>query len=115
MKKLSVGAIFFLLNFNCWGLNLNFASEPIESGSVLELKRLGWEVLEKQIEVESRPGLKPYPSLKREVLVVKYRLRKGAKFLFCQVEYDSQLETIRGACAVSAEQVEKRIGRQISN
>ena len=47
MKKLSVGAIFFLLNFNCWGLNLNFASEPTEIGSVLELKRQGWEVLEK--------------------------------------------------------------------
>ena len=115
MNKLSVLAIFFLLNFNCWGLNINFASEPTESGSVIELKRQGWEVLEKQSEVESRPGLKPYHSLKREVLVVKYRLRKGAKFLFCIVEYDSQLETIREACDVSGEQAEKYFGRQISN
>ena len=115
MKKLSVGAIFFLLNFNCWGLNLNFASEPTEIGRVLELKRQGWEVLEKQSEVESRPGLKPYQNLEREIQVVKYSLRKGKEFLFCLVEYDSQLETIIGACAVSAEQVEKRIGRQISN
>ena len=115
MKKFSVFTIFFLLNFNCWGLNLNFASESTESRSVLELKRQGWEVLEKQSEVESRPGLKPYQSLKREVQVVKYRLREGVKFIFCLVEYDSQLETIREACAVSAEQAEKHIARQISN
>ena len=115
MKKLSVVTSFFLLNFNCWGLNLNFASELTESKSILELKRQGWEVLEKQSEIDSRPGLKPYQSLKREVLVVKYRLRKGAKFFFCLVEYDSQLETIREACDVSAEQAEKYFGRQISN
>lgn len=111
MKKLSVGAIFFLLNFNCWGLNLNFASEPTEIGRVLELKRQGWEVLEKQSEVESRPGLKPYQNLEREIQVVKYSLRKGKEFLFCLVEYDSQLDTIREACDVSQEKAEKRLAR----
>jgi len=109
MKKLSVATIFCLLNFNCWGLNQNFASEPAEIGSVLELKRQGWEVHEKQSEVGFLPGLKPYQSLKREVLVVKYRLRKGVEFLFCIVEYDSQLDTIREACDVSQEKAEKAL------
>ena len=79
-----------------------------EASKLLELKRQGWKVLEKQSEVESRPGQKPYQNLKREVLVVKYRLRKGAVFLFCLVEYDSQLDTISEACDVSQIKGEKR-------
>ena len=79
----------------------------MEAIKLLELKRQGWKVLEKQNEVESRPGLKPYQNLKREILVVKYRLQKGAVFLFCLVEYDSQLDTISEACDVSQKIAEK--------
>ena len=110
-KKLLVTASVCLLIF-CWTeLNFSYANESAEIRSVLELRQQGWEVLEKQSEVESRPGLKPYQSLKREVQVVKYRLRKGAKFLFCLVEYDSQLDTIREACDVSQENAEKRLAQ----
>ena len=110
-KKLLLTASVYLLIF-CWTeLNLSYANESAEIRNVLELKRQGWEVLEKQSEIESRPGLKPYQSLKREVLVVKYQLRKGAEFLFCLVEYDSQLDTIREACDVSQEKVKKRLAQ----
>jgi len=104
MKKLSIAALFCLLIFNWTDQKFSSASEDSKSPEafkLLELKRQGWKVLEKQSEVESRHGLKPYQNLKREVLVVKYRLRKGAMFLFCLVEYDSQLDTVSEACHVS--------------
>jgi hypothetical protein len=100
-----------LLIFNWTDQKFSSASEDSKSPEafkLLELKRQGWKVLEKQSEVESRPGLKPYQNLKREVLVVKYRLRKGAVFLFCLVEYDSQLDTISEACDVNQIKAEKR-------
>jgi|TARA_B110000495_G_C22734482_1_gene430906 hypothetical protein len=110
-KKLLVTTSVCLLIF-CWTeLNFSYANETAEIPRVLELKRQGWEVFEKQSEVESRPGLKPYQYLKREIQVVKYRLRKGKKFLFCLVEYDSQLDTIREACDVSHENAEKRLAQ----
>ena len=110
-KKLLLTASVCLLIF-CWTeLNLSYANESAEIRNVFELKRQGWEVLEKQSEIESRPGLKPYQNLKREVLVVKYRLSKGTEFLFCLVEYDSQLDTIREACDVSQEKAEKRLAQ----
>jgi hypothetical protein len=111
MKKLSIAVIFYLLIFNWTEQILSYANEDNkspEASKLLELKRQGWKVLEKQSEVESRPGLKPYQNLKREVLVVKYRLRKGAVFLFCLVEYDSQLDTISEACDVSPKKAAKR-------
>jgi hypothetical protein len=100
-----------LLIFNWTEQKFSYANEDSKSpkaSKLLELKRQGWKVLEKQSEVESRPGLKPYQNLKREVLVVKYQLRKGAVFLFCLVEYDSQLDTISEACDVSQIKAEKR-------
>jgi hypothetical protein len=111
MKKLSIAVIFYLLIFNWTEQILSYANEDNkspEASKLLELKRQGWKVLEKQSEVESRPGLKPYQNLKREVLVVKYRLRKDAVFLFCLVEYDSQLDTISEACDVNQIKAEKR-------
>jgi hypothetical protein len=111
MKKLSIAAIFCLLIFNWNDQKFSSANEDRkspEASKLLELKRQDWKVLEKQSEVESRPGQKPYQNLKREVLVVKYRLRKGAVFLFCLVEYDSQLDTISEACDVSQKIAEKR-------
>ena len=101
MKKLSLIIIFCLLNFSWWGQNQNYAKEPPEFESVLKLIRQGWEINKKQSEVVILPGLKPYQSLKREVLVVKYRLRKGAEFILCLVEYDSQLDTISEVCEAS--------------
>ena len=106
MKKLPIAVIFCLLNFNLLGLNHNYANEHLKSTGafkLLELKRQGWKILEKKSEVEARTGLKRYQNLKREVLIVKYRLQKGAEFLFCLVEYDSQLDTISEACDVSQE------------
>jgi hypothetical protein len=111
MKKLSIAVIFYLLIFNWTEQILSYANEDNkspEASKLLELKRQGWKVLEKKSEVESRPGLKPYQNLEREVLVVKYRLRKGAVFLFCLVEYDSQFDTISEACDVNQIKVEKR-------
>ena len=111
MKKLSIAAIFCLLIFNWTEQKFSSANEDsksLEAFKLLELKRQGWKVLEKKSEVETRHGLRPYQSLKREVLVVKYQLRKGAVFLFCLVEYDSQLDTISEACDVRQKIAEKR-------
>ena len=110
MKKLPIAVIFFLLILNWTEQKFSYAnkdSKSPEAFKLLELKRKGWKILEKQSEIESRPGLKPYQNLKREVLVVKYRLRKGPVFLFCLVEYDSQLDTISEACDVSQKIAEK--------
>ena len=111
MKNLFLSATVFLLVFNWTGMHQIFANDSKEIQNVLELKQQGWEVIEKQSRVESRPGLKPYQNLKREVQVVKYRLSKNEHFYFCLVEYDSQLDTIREACDVSQEKAEKRFGR----
>ena len=111
MKNLFLSATVFLLVFNWTGMHQIFANDSKEIQNVLELKQQGWEVIEKQSRVESRPGLKPYQNLKREVQVVKYRLSKNEQFYFCLVEYDSQLDTIREACDVSQEKAEKRFGR----
>ena len=111
MKKLSIVVIFCLLIFNWNVQKFSYANEYSKSTEViklLELKRQGWKVLEKQSEIKSRPGLKPYQNLKREVLVVKYQLLKGTLFLFCLVEYDSQLDTISEACDVNQKIAEKR-------
>ena len=111
MKKLYIAAIFCLLIFNWTEQKFSYANEDSRSPEAfkfLELKRQGWKVLEKQSKIESRPGLKPYQNLKREVLVVKYRLRKSTVFLFCLVEYDSQLDTISEDCDVSQKIAEKQ-------
>ena len=111
MKEFSIAAIFCLLIFNWTEQKFSYAKEDrksSEASKLLELKRQGWKVLEKQSEIEFRLGLKPYQNLKREVLVIKYQLRKGAVFLFCLVEYDSQLDTISEACDVSQKIAEKR-------
>ncbi|MDC0246426.1 hypothetical protein OAK64_01225 [Deltaproteobacteria bacterium] len=115
MKKFLVIIIFFILNFNWGGQNQNYAKESQEFESVLKLIRQGWEINKKQSEVVILPGLKSYQSLKREVLVVKYRLRKGTEFIYCLVEYDSQLDTISEVCEASEQKAGKPLGGQISN
>ena len=111
MKNIFLGAAVFLLVFNWTGMHQLFANDSKEIQNVLELKRQGWEVIEKQSHVESRPGLKPYQNLKREVQVVKYRLSKYEQFYFCLVEYDSQLDTIRGSCADGEREARAHLGQ----
>ena len=111
MKNLFLNVTVFLLIFNWAGIHQIFANDSKGIQNVLELKRQGWEVIEKQSHVESRPGLKPYQNLKREVQVVKYRLSKTEQFYFCLVEYDSQLDTIRESCADSAKEAREHLGR----
>lgn len=84
--------------FQLYEKNTLFGKNKIESNQVLKLKRHGWEVIEKLSRIESRSGLKPYQNLKREIQVVKFKLRKNTNLLFCIIEYDSQLDTIREAC-----------------
>ena len=92
-------------------MHQNFANDSKEIQNVLELKRQGWEVIEKQSRLESRPGLKPYQNLKREVQVLKYWLSKNEQFYFCLVEYDSQLDTIRESCAGSEKEARVHLSR----
>ena len=106
-----MSATVFLLVFNWTGMHQIFANDSKEIQNVLELKRQGWEVIVKQSHVESRPGLKPYQNLNREVQVVKYRLSKNEQVYFCLVEYDSQLDTIRGSCADGEKEAREHLGR----
>ena len=92
-------------------MHQNFATDSKEIQNVLELKRQGWEVIEKKSRVESRPGLKPYQNLKREVQVLKYQLSKNEQFYFCLVEYDSQLDTFRESCDDSEKEAREHLGR----
>jgi len=111
MKNLFLSATVFLLVFNWTGMHQIFANDSKEIQNVLELKRQGWEVIEKQSRLESRPGLKPYQNLKREVQVVKYWLSKNKQFYFCFVEYDSQLDTISESCADNEKEAKEYLGR----
>ena len=114
MKKLYLRATLFLLFFNWTGTHQIRANESIETQDtpgVLELKSLGWAVVEKKSRIESRTGQKPYQNLKRVVLVVKYRLHKDKELYFSLVEYDSQLDTIRESCADNEEKTEERLER----
>ena len=81
------------------------------SSELIELKRQGWKVTETKSSIESRPGIKPYQNLKREVQVVKYKLKKGIEVLFCVVEYDSQKDTIQELCAETLKDAEKKLRR----
>ena len=114
MKKLYLSATVCLLFFNWTGTHQTRANESIETQDtpdVLELQRLGWEVVEKKSRIESRAGQKPYQNLKRVVLVIKYRLRKDKWLYFCLVEYDSQLDTIEESCADSEKEAREHLGR----
>ncbi len=114
MKKLYLSATVCLLFFNWTGTHQTRANESMETRDtpdVLELQRLGWEVVGKKSRIESRAGQKPYQNLKRLVLVVKYRLRKDKELYYCLVEYDSQLDTIRESCADNEEKTEERLER----
>ena len=87
------------------------ANTPTLNTEVIALKQKGWKVTEIHSSVEERPGIKPYQNLKRVVQIVKYRLKKGPKVLFCVVEYDSQWDTIRESCADSMQQAKEMLSR----
>ena len=106
-----MSASVFLLVFNWTWMHQIFANDSKGIQNVLELKRQGWKVIEKQSRVESRPGLKPYQNLNRKVQVVKYRMSKNEQFYFCLVEYDSQLDTIRGSCADDEKEAREYLAR----
>ena len=111
-KQLLITTLCMLFSELCnWHL-LHANTNPLHA-EVIELKRLGWKVTETHSSVEARPGIKPYQNLKRVVQVVKYRLNKGTKVLFCVVEYDSQWDTVRESCADSLKQAEKKLRRQL--
>ncbi|MBG56167.1 MAG: hypothetical protein CL935_03435 [Deltaproteobacteria bacterium] len=109
-RKILISQFFFLFCglYNC---NLLYASTESISAELIELKRQGWKVTETKSSIESRPGIKPYQNVKREVQVVKYKLKKGIEVLFCVVEYDSQKDTIQELCAETLKDAEKKLSR----
>jgi len=109
MKKKFLNAIIFLIIFLWNGDNTSFGENKTEVNNVLKLKRLGWKVFEKNSTVESRPGLRPYQDLLRKVQVVMFKLRKSTDILFCKVEYDSQLDTIKEACDTLEKNIIKKL------
>ena len=110
-KQLLITTFCILLSGLCNWYLLHANSVPLQA-EVIDLKRQGWKITETNSRVEARPGIKPYQNLKRVVQVVKYRLNKGTKVLFCVVEYDSQLDTIRESCADSLQKAEKKLRQQ---
>ena len=107
-KKLLITTFCMLFSGLCnWHL-LHANTAPLHA-EIIELKRQGWKVIETHSSVEARPGIKPYQNLKRVVQVVKYRLNKGTELLFCEDEYDSQLDTISAYCADSLKQAEENL------
>ena len=101
-----IPSILMFLFFVQWTENvLIYANNEKETRKILELKRQGWEVVEKQSNIEKRPGIKPYENLERLVQVVKYQLIKDKKIVFCMVEYDSQLDKIIDECDSVAENI----------
>ena len=107
-KKILISQFCFLFSGLCYWHLLNANTDSI-SFELIELKRQGWKVTETKSSIESRPGIKPYQNLKREVLVVKYILKKGIEVLFCVIEYDSQKDTIRELCSESLKDAENKL------
>jgi len=104
--KFIIPSILIFLFFSQWTENVFiYANNENDTWKILELKRQGWEVFEKQSNIEKRPGIKPYENLKRLVQVVKYKLNKDKKVLFCILEYDSQLDRIMTECNSVAEKI----------
>jgi len=104
--RIIIPSILMFLLFVQWTENvLIYANNENKNRKILELKRQGWKVVEKQSSIEKRPGIKPYENLERLVQVLKYKLNKDKKVVFCIVEYDSQLDRIIDACDSVAENI----------
>ena len=109
-SKILISQICFLFS-GLFYWHLLHANTDSISTELIELKRQGWKVTETKSSSESRPGIKPYQNVKREVQVVKYKLKKGIEVLFCVVEYDSQKDTIQELCAETLKDAEKKLSR----
>ena len=109
MKKQLFIITFCMLFSGLFNWHLLLANKAPLQAEIIELKRQGWKITETHSSVEERSGIKPYQNLKRVVQVVKYRLNKGTEVLYCVVEYDSQLDTMRESCAESMQQAEKKV------
>ena len=107
-RKILISQFFFLFS-GLYNWHLLHANTDSISAKLIELKRQGWKVTETKSSIESRPGIKPYQNLQREVQVVKYKLKKGIEVLFCVVEYDSQKDTIRELCSESLKDAENKL------
>ncbi len=105
MRFIITSILIFLFFVQLTENVLIYANFENETMKILELKRQGWEVVEKQNNIEKRPGIKPYENLERLVQVVKYKLKKNKKVFFCIVEYDSQLDRIIDECDSVAENI----------
>lgn len=70
----------------------------IEGETVNSLRRGGWVVVEKREQIERRPGLAPYESLVRVVLVTTYVMEKDARRKVCTIAYDSQRDAFEEGC-----------------
>ena len=112
MKRLLLITTFCMLFSGLCNWHLLHANTSPLHTEVIVLKRQGWKVTEIHSNVEGRPGIKPYQNLKRVVQIIKYRLNKGTKVLYCVVEYDSQWDTIRESCADSMQQAKEMLSRQ---
>ena len=98
MKNIFLNIFIFFILILWFENNSTNAENETDKIRIFVMKQQGWKVVGKQSLIEKRPGLKPYSNLKRLVQVVKYKLRKGKKILFCKVEYDSQLDKINDVC-----------------
>lgn len=96
-------------------MNQSSANEHPEIPNLLELKRKGWKIIEKQKEEIVLIGKPPYQNLNREILIEKYKLKKTNSFFFCFVAYDSQLDKITENCSPREEDLEKKINENIKN
>ena len=75
------------------------APAPAVAGETVNgLRRDGWVVVEKREQIERRPGLAPYESLIRVVLVTTYLMEKDGRRKRCTLAYDSQRDAFEEAC-----------------
>ena len=78
---------------------LAFAVSADAAETSASLISSGWAVVDKTETLEQRPGVAPYETLVREVLVTRLILEKGGARRVCVSEYDSQREKYEESCA----------------
>ena len=60
--------------------------------TVYSLQKGGWEIAEKKVCQELRPGIAPYQFLHRVLSVTTYWLHFENEEIICHITYDSQLD-----------------------
>ena len=114
-KKISTISTVIFIFFTFLGMNQSNANEYPEMPNLLELKRKGWKIIEKQKEEIILNGKPPYQNLNREILIEKHKLKKTNSFFFCFIAYDSQSDKITENCSPREEDLEKKIIKNIKN